>query len=410
MRLAVAALMVLVCTAPAFAQRGGRAATAPTRPADASVERVDRSDLSATEIDRREFRRAAARLAARGYTANDVIDGYERDAAGRWYKRGEILIVSDRAVDPALAQLGLGAPARRTRLSASGVEIVVVVAPRGDTQRTVAALRAALPNAAIELNYVYALRGDTPVSTVSPTATAQHVRRATVGMIDGAVRADGPLHGVTFTTRRFVPGQSSETGHGGAVAAILVRTIAAQELRLIAADVVSAGPLPGALAEDVARALDWTAQEGAGVINVSLTGPQSLTLAIVARALTLRGHIIVAAAGNDGPNGTPPFPAALSSVIAVTAVDQRNRIWRRATRGSYVDFAALGVDISLDGATRISGTSYAAPIVSGVLARMLPAPDAARAAEARARLAALARDLGAPGPDPVFGLGLIEAD
>ena len=408
MRPLIAALLILVSAGPAYAQRGGRPAGTPTvtRPAEPAAQRSPADEFSRAEASRAELRRAAARLATRGYDAADVLDSYERDAAGRWFKRGEILIVATSPIDPALAQLGLGPPSRRTRLDASGLDVVVIDAPHGETLETLAALRAALPGAAIDLNYVYVVQGGPPTAAVSPSSTSNHIPRATVGMIDGAVATQSSER-IAFTTRRFVSGASITNGHAAAVAAILARATAAAELRVIAADVVSAGPMEGALAEDIARALDWTAQEGAGVINVSLTGPPSLTLTVVAGALSTRGHIIVAAAGNDGPNAAPPFPAALSSVIAVTAVDARQRIWRRATRGPYVDFAALGVDV---GTERLSGTSYAAPVVAGVLARMLPAPDITRAAEARTRLAASARDLGAPGPDPVFGIGLIEAE
>ena len=53
------------------------------------------------------------------------------------------------------------------------------------------------------------------------------------------------------------------------------------------------------------------------------------------------------------------------------------------------------------------GTSFAAPLVAGLLAETLQAPDRNAAAAALARVADAAQDLGAPGRDPVYGLGLV---
>jgi hypothetical protein len=57
----------------------------------------------------------------------------------------------------------------------------------------------------------------------------------------------------------------------------------------------------------------------------------------------------------------------------------------------------------------VSGTSFASPVVAVEIARRLPKPDAGAARKAVEALAAQAIDLGAPGRDPVFGYGLIEA-
>jgi len=56
------------------------------------------------------------------------------------------------------------------------------------------------------------------------------------------------------------------------------------------------------------------------------------------------------------------------------------------------------------------GTSYAAPIVAGLLAARLAAPDPARARSALASLQSEARDLGARGRDNVYGYGLVGAN
>ena len=58
----------------------------------------------------------------------------------------------------------------------------------------------------------------------------------------------------------------------------------------------------------------------------------------------------------------------------------------------------------------VRGTSFAAPIVAGLLAAELREPDQDAALRAVAALASHAIDLGARGPDPVYGYGLVGGD
>ena len=58
----------------------------------------------------------------------------------------------------------------------------------------------------------------------------------------------------------------------------------------------------------------------------------------------------------------------------------------------------------------VRGTSFASPIVAGLLAAQMNEPDKAAAERAVADLARRAVDLGAPGPDPVYGYGLVGGD
>jgi subtilisin family serine protease len=181
---------------------------------------------------------------------------------------------------------------------------------------------------------------------------------------------------------------------------------------LYVADVYCGAPTGGS-ASAVARALAWMAREEVGVINVSLVGPANRALEAAIRAAQARGHIIVAAVGNDGPAARPLFPAAYDGVVGVTAVDRRRRVLLEAGRGAHVDFAALGSDFSAaspgGGFASVRGTSFAAPVVARVLARSLDRPDPATAARALSELAQSARDLGARGRDNTYGAGLIGA-
>ena len=387
------------------------ALTNTTRP-DADLGTADTRDADAalSTARTRSLERDARRAAAAGFSPRDVMRAYERDTRGTWLRRREIVVTAaDSGAFAAAEALGL-VEQRRNSLTTIGVDVVTYAAPDGANLRAaVRALRRAHPHAAIDYNYIFEPQGDGAVMPESAlVAPRPLVGAATVAIIDGPIdQHAGAFATVEFTSQRFVRGPPAPSAHGDAVAAILARTIAASELRISAAYVIAAGPIESAAVDDIARGLDWAAGQGGGVINVSLTGPPSQTLAVIVHALSLRGCLVVAAAGNAGPRAAAPFPAALPQAIGVTAVDARGRIWRRATRGDHVDFAALGVNVEIDRDARVTGTSYATPLVSGLLARMLPGPDPALAAAAQSRLAERARDLGAPGRDPVYGLGLL---
>jgi subtilisin family serine protease len=226
-------------------------------------------------------------------------------------------------------------------------------------------------------------------------------------MIDTAVAAHPALAGVDLRRRDFAGGAPT-TAHGTAVASLLANEGAG---RIVAASVFRAqGQRHFTSADAIARGLGWLVAEEVPVINMSLAGPRNVILdRLIARALGA-GHIVVAAAGNGGPSAPPAYPAALPGVVAVTAVDGRNRIYRYANRGPYIRFAALGVGVpaaSAGGALAPhSGTSFASPHVAVRLARcarrIAPGNSACIAAIEREAV-----DLGPPGRDPVYGAGLI---
>jgi len=140
------------------------------------------------------------------------------------------------------------------------------------------------------------------------------------------------------------------------------------------------------------------------------------------------GIVLVGAAGNEG---NPPgkgdnviYPARYENVIAVAATDESDSRAKWSSTGSAVELSAPGVNILstyLDGGyAYASGTSMAAPHVSGTVALLLCTaidssydfdgdgvwdPD-----EVRAKLRDVADDLGSPGWDSKYGYGLVDAD
>jgi len=164
--------------------------------------------------------------------------------------------------------------------------------------------------------------------------------------------------------------------------------------------------------ESIAHGIDWMASRGVPVINVSISGPRSALLSeVVSRAIARGSIIVAAAAGNDGPAAPPIYPAAFPEVVGVAAVDANGRIYRRANRDDYVDFAAFGVrvpvDVSGGRVEYVSGTSYAAPLVAAAVARRYRAPRPGDTTTEVGALRGRAIDMGGRGRDPIFGWGLV---
>ena len=163
---------------------------------------------------------------------------------------------------------------------------------------------------------------------------------------------------------------------------------------------------------NIIRAIDWAVGQGARVINMSFAGPHDPSLARAIKAAHDKGVVMIAAAGNAGPKSPPLFPGADPHVIAVTATDSEDRLFRGANRGPYVSVAAPGVDIlapAPQAAYQLStGTSIATAHVSGVVALMLERDPTLTPAQVRQILEATAVDLGNKGRDSQFGWGLVD--
>lgn len=161
------------------------------------------------------------------------------------------------------------------------------------------------------------------------------------------------------------------------------------------------------------KALDWVAATDAGVANLSFSGPRDPAVERAISAAAQRGVVLVAAAGNGGPDAAPAYPAAYADVIAVSAHDHADARYTHANRGPYIALAAPGVDILVpvtEGAHAfMSGTSMAAAHVTGIIALLLERADRLDHQSVLAVLTETAEDLGDPGPDDDFGAGRAHA-
>ena len=244
-------------------------------------------------------------------------------------------------------------------------------------------------------------------------------KRVKIAVIDTAMDTAHPVFsGARIETFDALGGGGKAEAHGTAIAGIAA---ARSELAGVApaADVISvraftsdAGASAKSFTFAILKGLDWAVMSGARVVNMSFAGPQDPILAKAVAAAEERGLILVAAAGNGGPKAKPAYPAAYSQVLAVTATDDRDGVYKDANRGRYIAIAAPGVDIiaaAPGGAYDVSsGTSLAAAHVSGIAALMLERNPALTSADVRAALTASAQKLkGKAGQDA--GAGVADA-
>jgi uncharacterized repeat protein (TIGR02543 family) len=157
----------------------------------------------------------------------------------------------------------------------------------------------------------------------------------------------------------------------------------------------------------------YAVDNGAHIINLSLGGTYAnpLTKNAIDYARS-KGVILVAASGNDG-NDSLYYPASFDGVISVGAVDSNKTIWENSNYNQKVDIVAPGVNIvstSLDNKyQQASGTSLAAPQITGVIALMLGYFDTFTSEQIISQLLNSTTDLGVVGYDPYYGFGLVNA-
>src|SRR6185295_5315428 len=169
---------------------------------------------------------------------------------------------------------------------------------------------------------------------------------------------------------------------------------AAPGAEVFAVDVYCGATLPGGRVRDIVAALAELTADNVRVINMSIVGPDNSVLAAVVRKVIAQSIVIVAASGNDGPNAGPLYPAAYPGVVAVTAVDAHQKVLLEASGGEHVRFAAPGADMlaaTLGGQyAAVRGTSFASPLVAGLIARLLAQENSAGVDQVVQQLAATA--------------------
>ena len=282
-----------------------------------------------------------------------------------------------------------------------------------------------VPLSRLDLHHLYRFAQGTPrlyapMLIGDPAPGACRLRRSlAIGMIDGPVNAGHPaLRGARVRAESLVErGQVPPADHGTAVAALLVGEAASSGLGGFAPGAelhaIAVFTLRDRVEETsvglVAMALDRLVGRNVRLINMSFAGPENAAFGRILAAAAQRGAVLVGASGNDAARRVA-YPAAAPDVIAVTAIDAAQRRYARANTGAQIEFAAPGVDVyaaRAGGAGYVTGTSYAAPIVTGLAARLM-AQGAGSAQAVRAGLRSGAVSLGG-GRNAETGWGLVRS-
>ncbi len=228
----------------------------------------------------------------------------------------------------------------------------------------------------------------------------------TVAVLDTGVEGDHPdLHSQMVAGRNVVSDNSDTSAihsHGTAVAGTFgAVTNNGQAVAGVAGQVkimpirVTNRTDGSAYWSDVAKGLNWAADHGARVANISYGVTNSSTVTTAANYFRSKGGVVVVAAGN---NSTDPGYSDNSSMISVSATIQSDELASFSNYGSFVDVAAPGYYIystRIGGTTAAhKGTSFASPVTAGVVALIMATNPNLSPTEVEAVLKNSADDLG----------------
>jgi subtilisin family serine protease len=162
----------------------------------------------------------------------------------------------------------------------------------------------------------------------------------------------------------------------------------------------------------LAKAIDFAIRENARVLNLSLTGPSDPLLERLLLLAETRGMTVVAAAAEEGAGAG--FPASMPTVIAVIASDATGIVRRSRWTEDKFAIAAPGVDILTTvprgGYDFVTGSSFSAAEVSGVVALLLQRKPETRPSEIRDVVQRSARPVAAESVRaPRAATGIIDA-
>jgi len=160
----------------------------------------------------------------------------------------------------------------------------------------------------------------------------------------------------------------------------------------------------------IAQGINWAADNGAKVANVSYAVASYSTVQSAANYMRSKGGVVVVSAGN---NNTLQTYAADDAMLNVAATDSNDAKASFSNFGDAVDLAAPGVSVysttNGGGYANVSGTSFSSPITAATVALMMSANSKLTPADIDKFIKSTALDLGTSGFDQYYGFGRIDA-
>jgi subtilisin family serine protease len=342
-----------------------------------------------------------------------------------FYEKGELMVSNPPKNFLSIAgRLGFSV-LEKVRLAELGLTLYRMATPSGKTVIEARAMLARrVPGLNVDVNQHFQAQQGVIKATVRslvgwakyPTYCGRGIK---IGMVDAAVDVNHPaLKGQKITFRSFHrrDRRMGPADHGTAVATIIAGKPGWGGLlpgaSLYAANMFERDETGKVVGNGMAllKGLNWLVGKGIKVINMSIAGADNKVIRRVLKRVAAKGVVMVAAAGNWGPRAKPAYPAAYREVVAVTAFNDRKLIYFSANNGSYIDFAAPGVQIwtAVPGGGKFqSGTSFASPYVAALTASEISRGVRSTPDSVRADLRKNVIDMGKKGKDRVFGWGFI---
>lgn len=235
----------------------------------------------------------------------------------------------------------------------------------------------------------------------------------TVAVVDTGVDTTHPLIRSSVSGYDAVDGDNvpqDAHGHGTHVSGTIMDVTSGMNVSIMPVRVLGADGYGTSI--QVSLGIQYAAQNGADVINLSLGGGHNQYIDEAVQYALNKGVTVVIAAGNDSINASGQCPAHIGGAITVSAVDQNMNLASFSNYGGVIDLAAPGVGITSSvpggGYEAWNGTSMATPHVAGAAALLLCEFPGLSPSGVAAKLKEAALDIGPAGNDNSFGAGLVD--